>query len=112
MLQAGLSFREGHFAVGRIVGEAMESGISLTDAARCWLAKTGLVVDLEGLDAEMVARTCNQGGGPGVDSLAQQIAALRSSQVRFRRALHTTRKRHRRAFQRLMALCRRLGQDS
>jgi len=76
VLRAGLDFRTAHRIVGEIVLSAIADGNRpLDDAARDYLAKRGILLDLDRMDAPSLAAAACAGGGPAAESLKRCIQA-------------------------------------
>ena len=74
----GMSFRQAHHEVGRLVGEASARGESLADAADRLFRAHGLEADPAWVDPAAVARAAAYGGGPAEASLRRVLAELRA----------------------------------
>jgi argininosuccinate lyase len=74
----GMSFRQAHHEVGRLVSEASADGESLADAADRLFRAHGLEADPAWVDPAAVAREAAYGGGPAEASLRRVTAELRA----------------------------------
>jgi argininosuccinate lyase len=75
----GMSFRQAHHEVGRLVTEASARGESLADAAVRLFRAHGLEADPAWVDPAAVADAAAYGGGPAPASLRRITAELRAS---------------------------------
>lgn len=74
----GMSFRQAHHEVGRLVTEASAGGEPLADAADRLFGAHGLQADPAWVDPAAVAREAAYGGGPAAASLRRVTVELRA----------------------------------
>lgn len=80
LVATGVPFRTAHHLVGRTVVAALETGVTLTEAAAAEPAVVAAAPaggDREWLDPAEVAAACAYGGGPGGDSTRAAVRELR-----------------------------------
>jgi argininosuccinate lyase len=77
VFETGLSFRQAHYRVGRLVTRANECNEPLEVAAHTFLGEQGLAVQSNWFDPAAVAARAAYGGGPAASSLRRVLTELR-----------------------------------